>query len=161
MRVFSQSLLLIFLVMMWLFLTSFTLGNLILGTLVALVANWAFARLEPDRVQIRSVVPLLKLVRIVGFDIIKSNYEVAKLVLTNGRGGTRRSAFIDIPLRSQNRTALAVLAIIVTATPGTAWIKYDAKTNTLLLHVFDMIDEEAWKVLIQNRYEVLLMEGLK
>ena len=161
MRTFPQPLLPISLLLMWLFLTGFTLGNLILGTAVSLLANWAFAKLEPDRTRIRALRPLFKLFWIVALDIIRSNYEVAKLVLTNGRRGARLSAFVDIPLRLENRTSLALLAIIVTATPGTAWIKYDAKTNVLLLHVFDVLDEEAWRVLIRDRYEALLLEGIE
>jgi multicomponent K+:H+ antiporter subunit E len=53
---------------------------------------------------------------------------------------------------------LAVLAIIVTATPGTAWMEYDAASGSLLLHVFDLVDEASWTDLVKNRYEHMLME---
>ena len=39
---------------------------------------------------------------------------------------------------------LAVLACIVTATPGTSWAHYEAAANVLTLHVLDLVDEEAW-----------------
>jgi len=90
---------------------------------------------------------------------VRSNLAVGRLMLTNGRHGARRSGFVEIPLRLRNPVALALLALIVTATPGTAWLEYDPKTGVLLLHVFDMIDEEDWRVLIRDRYESLLLEA--
>ena len=74
-------------------------------------------------------------------DIIRSNIAVARLILTGGREGQRRSEFIEIPLDLRSQGALAILAIILTATPGTAWLEYKPATGTLLLHVFDMVDE--------------------
>ena len=56
------------------------------------------------------------------------------------------------------KTALATLAIIVTSTPGTAWIDLDPDDNHLLLHVFDLKDEDDWAHTIKTRYEPLLME---
>ena len=52
-----------------------------------------------------------------------------------------------------------LLAVILTATPGTAWLEHEREAGTLLLHVFDMVDEEEWRVLIRDRYEALLMES--
>jgi multicomponent K+:H+ antiporter subunit E len=52
-----------------------------------------------------------------------------------------------------------MLAVIITATPGTAWLEYDDETGILLLHVFDMVEEADWQDLIANRYEALLMEA--
>src|SRR3546814_7071720 len=63
-----------------------------------------------------------------------------------------------IPLDLRDRNGLAWLSVIVTSTPGTAWIQYDGPSDTLLLHVFDVIDEAAWRDLIKTRYEALLLE---
>ena len=35
--------------------------------------------------------------------------------------------------------------MIVTSTPGTAWMDYDAARGRLLLHVFDLVDEDEWR----------------
>jgi multicomponent K+:H+ antiporter subunit E len=80
-------------------------------------------------------------------------------MVTNGRHGARRSAFVEIPLRLRDPVPLALLAVILTATPGTAWLEHDRERDTLLLHVFDMIEEEEWRVLIRDRYETLLLEA--
>ncbi len=158
-RIFPHPLLTLALTLLWLLLTSFSLGHLILGFTTAAVASWAFAAIEPNGVPIRSPRALVKLFFIVALDIIRSNYAVARLILTGGHHGRRRSGFVEIPLRLRDPAPLALLAIIVTATPGTAWIEYDEETGVLLLHVFDMIETDDWVSLIGTRYENLLMEA--
>ncbi len=54
--------------------------------------------------------------------------------------------------------ALAVLAVVVTSTPGTAWLEYNSLNRTVLIHVLDLVDEAEWQTLIKGRYEALLME---
>ena len=46
----------------------------------------------------------------------------------------------------------------MTSTPGTAWIEYASDSGILLIHVLDLVDEEAWVTLIKSRYEAMLME---
>ncbi|WP_323040698.1 Na+/H+ antiporter subunit E [Gemmobacter sp.] len=146
------------LLLMWLLMTRFSLGHLILGGAIALVAGWALGALEPEGPRIRRIWPFVRLVGIVSVDIIRSNIAVARLILTGGRHGRRRSGFVEIPLRLRDPFPLGLLAMIVTATPGTAWLEYDSDTGVLLLHVFDLIDDEAWRHLIRDRYEALLLE---
>lgn len=157
-RVLPHPVLSALLVLMWLVLTRFSLGQFLLGGAVALVAGWAMAHLQPSRPRLRRASAIPRLLGIVAWDILRSNVAVAWLILTNGRRGTRRSGFLRVPLRLRDPSALAVLAIIVTATPGTAWLEYDAKSGVLLLHVFDLVDESQWRDLIQTRYESLLLE---
>lgn len=158
-RLFPHPLLTAALTLLWLLLTSFSLGHLILGFVVATLASRAFVAIEPERVKLRSPQSLVKLFFIVGLDIIRSNYAVARLILTGGRHGRRRSGFVEIPLRLRDPAPLALLAMIVTATPGTAWVEYDEETGTLLLHVFDMVETDDWVKLIATRYETLLLEA--
>lgn len=144
--------------LLWLVLTGFSTGHVVLGLLVGLVAGAAYGRLTPDRVRLRRPDLILKLTGRVVLDIIRSNYSVAILILTEGRHRSRRSGLVRIPLELKEPNGLAVLAIIVTSTPGTAWIEYDPETGRLLLHVFDLIDEAEWVHIIKTRYEALLME---
>lgn len=147
------------LVLAWLLLTRFSLGNLVLGSAVATVAGLAFARLEPQAPRVRSWGALVRLAGVVSVDIVRSNWAVARLMLTNDRHGARKSAFVEIPLRLREPVPLALLAVALTATPGTAWLEFDPDDGILLLHVFDMIDEDEWRTLIQDRYEALLMKA--
>jgi multicomponent K+:H+ antiporter subunit E len=145
------------LILMWLLLGGFTPGQFILGTLVAVFASWAMASLRPDKPKIRKWHLVPKLAAIAFFDIIRSNIAVAK-VLIFGRGKKGRAGFLIIPLEIKDPTALAVLAIILTSTPGSAWLEYDQHDHTVLLHVLDLQDESEWIDLVKNRYEKLLME---
>jgi multicomponent K+:H+ antiporter subunit E len=157
-RLVPHPLLTVGLVLIWLMLTRFSLGHLLLGTIVALVAGWAMSALRPERPNLRRWSAIPPLLAIVGWDILRSNVAVAWLILSGGRGRTRRSGFLHVSLRLRHPSALAILAIIITATPGTAWLEYDRETGVLLLHVFDLVDEAEWLDLIQNRYEARLLE---
>ena len=90
-------------------------------------------------------------------DIVRSNAAVAWLVLSGS--SARRSGFVEVPLRLQDEGALALLAVILTATPGTAWLEHDRASGILLLHVFDLKEPAEWQVLIRDRYESLLLEA--
>jgi multicomponent K+:H+ antiporter subunit E len=158
-RVLPHSILSLALLGVWLLLTRFSLGHAVLGSAVAVVSGWAFARIEPQAQRPRAIWPLFRLAGLVALDILRSNIAVARLML--GGGARRRSDFVHIRLRLKNPIALGMLAVIVTATPGTAWLEYDEKTGILLLHVFDMVDASEWQDLIGNRYEALLMEAFE
>ncbi|WP_029074723.1 Na+/H+ antiporter subunit E [Kaistia adipata] len=145
------------LIVMWLLLNSFSLGHLILGTIIALVASLSMAALQPDKPRIRKWHKIPVLIGRVLVDIYHSNVAVAGLVLSGGRR-ERRPGFVVIPLTLRDRTGLAVLACIVTATPGTAWVEYHADNGRLLIHVLDLVDRDAWIETIQTRYEQLLRE---
>ena len=147
------------LVVIWLLLTRFSLGHLLLGSAIALVAGRALIPLEPPPLRLRRIGPLVRLVWIVAGDILRSNIAVAGLILTRGRQRRRRSGFVDIPLRLKEPAPLALLAMIVTSTPGTAWLEHDSESGILTLHVFDLIEPEEWVELIRDRYEALLLEA--
>lgn len=156
-RVLPHPILSLGLLGVWLLLTRLSPGHVVLGSAVAVVAGWAFARIEPEAQRPRAVWPLVRLAGIVFLDVLRSNYAVARILAGGGR--QRRSGFLHIRLRLKNPLALGMLAVIITATPGTAWLEYDEKTGILLLHVFDLVDGAAWQDLISNRYETLLMEA--
>jgi multicomponent K+:H+ antiporter subunit E len=75
-----------------------------------------------------------------------------------GRRRKHVPGFVAIPLDLRDRNGLAVLACIVTSTPGTAWVEYAADSGVLVIHVLDLVSEEEWVDLIKNRYESMLME---
>ncbi len=145
------------LLLMWMLLTSFSPGQFLLGGVIAAAASRAMAALHPSKPRLRRWQVIPKLLGIVVLDILRSNIAVASLILQGG-GRDRVSGFVAIPLDLRDSTGLAVLACIVTSTPGTAWVEYAHDTGVLLIHVLDLKDEEGWVTLIKNRYEALLME---
>lgn len=157
-QLLPHPLLAICLLLLWLLLNqSWSLGHVLLGSVVAVAASWTMAALQPERVQVRSWAAVLRLGCVVAADIGRSNIAVARLVLFPGRRD-RVSGFIRLPLDITNRYALTVLACVITATPGTLWVQFDRGSGVLLVHVLDLVDEEEWIRLIKRRYERLLIE---
>lgn len=145
------------LVIMWMLLNSFSIGHLVLGSIVAVFASWAMASLRPAKPRLPRWYLLPKLVGIVLYDIVRSNIAVATIIFEGG-GHERKSGFMVIQIDLKDKTALAVLAVVLTSTPGTAWLEYNSAQGTVLIHVLDLVDESVWRDLIKNRYEKLLME---
>jgi multicomponent K+:H+ antiporter subunit E len=115
------------------------------------------AALRPEKSRIRRPGAALRLAGMVLFDILRSNIAVGRIIASPREPGTN-AAFMTIPLDLRDLNGLAVLAIIITSTPGTIWVNYDAGKGILLLHVLDHVDETVWIRLIKDRYERLLME---
>ena len=98
----------------------------------------------------------MKLARLVLIDILRSNLAVAWIVVSKRQA--RTSSFIQLDLELRSEAGLTLLALIITATPGTAWVQFDRASGSLLIHVFDLVDEEQWVDLLKTRYEALLMK---
>jgi multicomponent K+:H+ antiporter subunit E len=156
-RLLPYPLLALSLLAMWLLLNRPSVGHVLLGSAIALFASWTMAKLQPAKVRLRRWWVIPRLVGIVLYDIARSNVAVATIIL-QGRHRRRVSGFVPIHLDLRDRTGLTVLAVIVTSTPGTAWVEFDPVRGLLLLHVFDLVDEAAWVDLIKHRYERLLLE---
>lgn len=154
---FPYPLLTVALLVMWLLLNDFTLGHLLLGSIVAVFASWGMAALRPDKPKLRKWYLLPKLFAIVMVDVIRSNLAVSWVIL-RGRTRGHHASFINLPLDIDDPTALAVFAVIITSTPGSAWLEYDSRRRSVLIHVLDLIDEDEWRDQLKNRYEKLLLE---
>src|SRR3546814_19005739 len=75
-------------------------------------------------------------------EIVRSNIAVARIVLF--RPPEQRSGFIEFPTELRSPYALAVLAIILPATPGTLWVPHAARPHVVLIHVLELVDAEEW-----------------
>jgi multicomponent K+:H+ antiporter subunit E len=130
-------------------------GALLLGLLFAIAVPLLTAPLRPAPVRVRRPMVAARLLGRVVLDSLRSNVDVLVSVL--GRRA-RTPAFVRIPLDARDPNALAVLAMIVTATPGTAWAELAPDRSALLLHVFALEDEGTLVAAIKSRYERPLME---
>ncbi len=144
-------------IFMWLILNGFSFGQLLLGVIIALFGGWMMRLLEPEKITIKSWRAVFQLFFRVFIDSIVSNIAVACFVLTK-RARKQQSGFIVVPLLLESRTALAVLACILSATPGTVWIAYNRRNSELLLHVLNLQNGYDYQKLIKKRYEQLLLE---
>jgi multicomponent K+:H+ antiporter subunit E len=89
--------------------------------------------------------------------MLRSNLEVAGTILAP-RSAQRTFGFVQIPLDLRDPNALAVLAMIVTFTPGTAWAQLSSDKRVLMLHTLAIESEAALVALIKGRYEPALKE---
>ncbi|MBN9244031.1 MAG: Na+/H+ antiporter subunit E [Mesorhizobium sp.] len=149
-------LLALMLAIMWLLLAGVSPGQVVIAAGVATGASHALSALGEASPAIRRWLAIPELAGVVFYDIVVSNLEVAGILL--GVRRMRSAGFVTVPLTTRSPSALAILSIIVTSTPGTAWIDYDAARNEVLVHVFDLDDEAHWRHLITERYERRLME---
>jgi multicomponent K+:H+ antiporter subunit E len=142
------------LVVIWLLLNNtLASGHVVFAVVVAVALMAAAARFRPVQPRLRRLSLVPRFVGMVLSDIVRSNVSVARIVLGLVRDRELRSGFLDIPLELRDPHALAILAAIVTSTPGTSWAGLSPDGRTLTLHVLDLKDEAAWIRTIKDRYE--------
>lgn len=156
-RIFPHPVLMFGLALLWLILQQqISAGHIVLGLLIGFGASFITARLDLDGLIVRRPWVLVTLIVVVVIDIARSNAAVAWLAMSPR--GPQSAGFMHVPLTTRNRTILAFLAMIITATPGTVWVEFDEETGDLLVHVLDLIDVDEWVDILTNRYERRLIE---
>lgn len=157
-RLLPSPVLSVALFLLWILLMqSLSAGTLVLGTVMALFWPAVTAGLRPAPVRLRRPLVMARLFGRVVLEMLRSNAEVAWAILTR-RSRDIRSGFVHIPLELRDPNGLAVLAMIVTFTPGTAWAQLSADNRVLLLHVLAIQNEAELVALIKRHYERPLME---
>lgn len=146
-----------FLLVLWLVLQqSAGLGHILFGGVIAIAVSMAASAIIPERITIRRPLKFIQLIAVAGLDIIRSNLAVMSVLFHPRPKPT--AGFIEMDLTLKDPFALAILAVILTATPGSAWLEYDRARSTVLIHVFDLVDEDEWVATVKKRYEALLLE---
>jgi multicomponent K+:H+ antiporter subunit E len=135
---------------------SWSLGQLLLGALLALAVPWFTEPLRTQRPCIRRPWVVLRLGLTVLADIVTSNLEVAQLIL--GDESKIRPGFVWLPLTITDPHGMVALAGIITMTPGTLSADFSSDQRYLLIHAFNLDDEAALIKTIKTRYERPLLE---
>lgn len=157
-RLFPAPLMSAALMAMWLVLNaSLAVGDVLLAVLLGLVVPALLAPLRPARPRIRHPLKVLRLIAVVGHDVLESNWLVLRTLLTRP-GQPTHARFVRIPLDLRDPSALAALAVITTVVPGTVWCELARDSSALLLHVWDAPDEAAFIAHYKQRYEQPLRE---
>jgi multicomponent K+:H+ antiporter subunit E len=142
------------LVGIWLLLAGeVSVGQSLLGLFLAVLLMLAAAKLRPVHPRLRRLYLFVPLVVAWVVDMVRSNVHVARIVLGLVRDRQVRSGFLHMPLELTDPHALAILAVIVTSTPGTSWAGMSADGSSLSLHMLDLHDESEWTRLFKQRYE--------
>ncbi len=157
-RLVPHPLLSLTLVLVWLGLVNtFTLGNLILGTLFGLIIPMVTAAYWPNRPKLARPFKIIEYVLVVLWDIIVANVQVAMIILFR-REPDIRSHWIPIPLDLKSAEAITVLAGTITMTPGTVSAMLAADGGAILVHCLHTDDPDSVRDEIKSRYERRLKE---
>ena len=149
----------IVLLVMWLLLNgTLAFGHIVLGALLSSFLLAAALGLRPLQPKMKRGVVLVHLIAVVLVDVVRSNIGVSRVVLGLVSSHDVRSGFIEVPLDMRDPHGLAALAMIITSTPGTAWVEFDRDKAALKIHILDLVDESEWIRRIKDRYERPLME---
>lgn len=136
-------------------------AQFVLGLGLSVALAWFSSTLRPLRASLWRLDRAAGLFIVVLWDIFRSNIAVGRIVLGLVRGREVRSGFVSIPMDLREAHGLAVLACIITSTPGTVWAGLSPDRRTLTIHVLDLKDEQEWIWTIKHRYERRLMEIFK
>jgi multicomponent K+:H+ antiporter subunit E len=157
-RLVPHPLLSLTLVLVWLGLVNtFTLGNLILGTVLGLAVPMLTAAYWPDRPKVGRPLKVIEYYMIVLWDIVIANVQVAAIILFR-REESIRSHWISIPLELTSAEAITVFAGTITMTPGTVSSTLSADGRSLLVHCLHTDDPDEVRDRIKSRYERRLKE---
>jgi multicomponent K+:H+ antiporter subunit E len=151
-RFLPHPLLTLLIAVVWLLLTSISLGSALLGLMLGLAIPLFTSAYWPDRPRIRSPLTIVEYALVVLWDIIVANFQVAYLILFR-RGDTLRSCFITVPLDLRTPEAITALAGTITMTPGTVSSDLSADGRALLVHCLETDHPEDTVARIKTRYE--------
>lgn len=126
--------------------------------LSALLVAWAVPRLlapflgDASRIHWPSTV---RLILVVLWDIVVANIAVARITLGSMR--KPRPAWLRVPLDTDHPRVNALLATIITTTPGTVSMTICEARREILVHALDCADEQAMVQEMKQRYEAPLI----
>lgn len=152
---FSHPVLSVLLAVTWLALShSLALVHLVSAATIGLVVPRLLSHFlgEADRIHWPSA---WRLLWVVLWDIVISNITVARLVL--GRIDRIHPAWVPVPLDTRHHRVNALLAMIITTTPGTVSTVIDEHQGFILVHALNCDDPAALVEDIKTRYEGALM----
>ena len=146
------------LLLLWLALNrTLDTGHILLGAILGLLLPVLLRGLRPLPVRVRQPMSILRLGLRVVWDTSVSNFQVVRFLLFP-RLRRHPAAFVHVPLDLRDPNGLAVLAMIVCITPGTAWAEISRDRSLLLMHVLEVDDPQHIVDHVKQLYERRLME---
>lgn len=145
------------LLLIWLLLVkNITPGHIVLGAMLGVLIPWLTARLWMEETRLHRPRLLLRLIGTVLWDILVASIVVTRLIL--GPGAALCPRFVVVPLDMTNPYAIAMLASIISLTPGTVSVSLSDDHKELLLHGLDVPDAEELIRAVKTRYETPIKE---
>lgn len=156
-RILPQPLISTTLLGTWLLLHNDVSAALLLsGVLLAVLLPLWTLRFWPEYPRTVRVLPLLRLIGIVLYDIVVANLRIAVLIL--GPRRRLRPHFIVVPVSLRQPFPITLLTSIISLTPGTVSANLSGDRRSVLVHDLNVDDPQAAITRIRHRYEEPLME---
>jgi multicomponent K+:H+ antiporter subunit E len=156
-RLFPHPGLSLLLFVVWLMLVGKTgPGSLIMAAILSTLIPLVTAPYWPNSPRLRNLHVLAAYLVIVLWDIVRSNFIVARVILFIPNDAIQ-SRWITVPLDLRSTEAIALLAGTITMTPGTLTADISACGRALLIHALHAPDPDAVRDEIKSRYESRLM----
>lgn len=144
----------------WLLLQgSFALAHWLWAAVLGVGLPWLVHGFLGPGARVRRIDAALRLAAVVLWDIVRANIAVAALVLDPRRAP--RPAWLEVRHGLTAPQAVALLATIITTTPGTVSCVVDEQRGVILVHALDAPDPHAVAEEILLRYALPLKEILE
>lgn len=153
-----MSMALIALAFVWATITGgFTVLNILLGVLVALVAVFPLRDRMATPVYVRRLLRILSLIGLFIRELLLSAIRVAILVLTPHLNAHLRPGIIAFPLTAKSNAEITLLANLITLTPGTLSVDVSEDRTKLYIHAISVKDREKLIADIAGGFESKIM----
>jgi multicomponent K+:H+ antiporter subunit E len=154
---FAHPALSVLLAVEWLLLRqSVVPSDVITAVVLGLVVPRVTHRFLGPATRPRALATALRFTFVVLWDIVVSNLNVARIVLSPI--SDPHPAWVRVPLETHHPTAISLLATIITMTPGTVSCIVDEQARQIVVHALDCDNASAMAAQIKLRYERPLME---
>jgi multicomponent K+:H+ antiporter subunit E len=145
------------LTLFWLLLVNeLSAGQIALAVLFGLMLPILMLRFRAARPPVRRLGAAVALLGVFLYDLVVANLTVARAVL--GSMSRVRPRLVYVPLGLTDPAAIALLAGVISLTPGTVLIDIDLPTGVLTIHALLVGDDAALISDIKTRYESRIKE---
>jgi multicomponent K+:H+ antiporter subunit E len=156
-RLLPRPLFSLFLAGFWLVLVNeLSLGQALLGLAMGVVLPLLTARFANEARPVARWAKAAQLAGLFAYDLVVANLTVAAYVL--GIKGPIKPGFVEVKLDMKDAGVIALLAGMVTLTPGTVSVDVDRARAVLLVHALVTDDPDRTARDIKARYESRLKE---
>jgi len=144
------------LLLVWLLLNDFSAGHIVLGSILAILIPLITYPFAEHQNQIQRPLLVIPYVLRLLWDILISNLDVARRVLTSNRN--LKPGFIAYPLQLNDDFPMTILASTISLTPGTVSVDFSEDKKWLYIHALHIDSEQEIINFIRQRYEQPLQE---
>lgn len=157
MSMFAVNLLL---ALVWaLMIESFSVATFLVGFVASFIVLWFLSPLIGGQTYFRKVVQTTRFACFLLKEIVVANLRIAWHVVTPS--SFFKPGVVAVPLEAMSETEVAILANIITLTPGSFTVDVSDDNTVLYVHMMDIGDIEAARQSIKHDYERPLLEVMR